>query len=42
VSEGRYGDAIPLLERAQGLRPRENVERFLKQVRTAYQTQGVF
>jgi tetratricopeptide (TPR) repeat protein len=42
VNEGRYGAAVPLLERAQGLRPRENVERFLKQVRDAYRTQGVF
>jgi tetratricopeptide (TPR) repeat protein len=32
VSLGRYGDALPLLRRAQELRPREDVARYLEQV----------
>jgi tetratricopeptide (TPR) repeat protein len=32
VSLGRYGDAIPLLRRAQELKPREDVARYLEQV----------
>jgi tetratricopeptide (TPR) repeat protein len=32
VGLGRYGDAIPLLRRAQELKPREDVARYLEQV----------
>ena len=32
VGMGRYGDALPLLRRAQELRPREEVARYLEQV----------
>jgi tetratricopeptide (TPR) repeat protein len=32
VALGRYGDALPLLRRAQELRPRDDVARYLEQV----------
>ncbi len=32
VSQGRYGEAIPLLRRAQESRPREDVARYLEQI----------
>jgi tetratricopeptide (TPR) repeat protein len=32
VALGRYGDAVPLLRRAQELRPRDDVARYLEQV----------
>lgn len=32
VSQGRYGEALPLLRRAQELRPREDVARYIEQV----------
>lgn len=32
VQMGRYGDALPLLRRAQELKPREDIARYLEQV----------
>lgn len=32
VSKGRYGEALPLLRRAQTVQPRENVQQYLDQV----------
>jgi Flp pilus assembly protein TadD len=32
VSMGRYADALPLLRRAQEVRPREDVARYIEQV----------
>lgn len=32
VSQGRYGDALPLLRRAQQLKPRENIQQYLEQI----------
>jgi tetratricopeptide (TPR) repeat protein len=32
VREGRYGEALPLLRRAQAIEPRENVQAYLEQV----------
>lgn len=36
VSREKFGDAIPLLERAQILEPREHIARYLEQVRKVY------
>lgn len=35
VGERRYAEALPLLQRAQLLKPRENIEEFMKQVEQA-------
>jgi Flp pilus assembly protein TadD len=35
VRQGKYRDAIPMLERAQMLEPRENVQEYLEQVERA-------
>lgn len=32
VGEGRYSDALPLLKRAQAIKPRENIQEYLDQV----------
>ena len=32
VSRSKYGEAVPLLRRAQELNPREDVARYLEQV----------
>jgi len=37
VQQGNYKDALPKLERAQVIKPRENVGRYLQQVRNAAQ-----
>ena len=42
VSKGSYDKALPLLERAQTIKPRENVGRYLQQVRNAAQTNPTF
>lgn len=42
VGESRYSEALPKLERAQTIRPRENVGRYLQQVRNAAQMSSVF
>jgi cytochrome c-type biogenesis protein CcmH/NrfG len=35
VSQGRFGDALPLLRDAQAIKPREDVARYLEQVERA-------
>lgn len=35
VSAGEYGDAVPLLERVMDINPRDNIGRYLQQVRNA-------
>jgi tetratricopeptide (TPR) repeat protein len=35
VGQGRYGEALPLLKRAQQVKPRENIQQFLDQVERA-------
>jgi tetratricopeptide (TPR) repeat protein len=35
VRQGRYADAIPLLKRAQSLKPRENIQKFLEDIERA-------
>src|SRR5690606_32707450 len=37
VGQGKYGEAVPLLRRAQALRPRENIQQYLEQVERAAQ-----
>jgi tetratricopeptide (TPR) repeat protein len=37
VGQGKYADALPLLRRAQSLKPRENVQKYLEQVERAAQ-----
>ena len=39
VNQSRYGEALPLLKRAQELRPRDEVARFLEQVERAARAQ---
>lgn len=38
VGQGRYGEALPLLRRAQTVKPRENVQQYLEQVERVAQT----
>jgi tetratricopeptide (TPR) repeat protein len=38
VSKGRYGEALPLLRRAQTVQPRENVQQYLDQVERVAQS----
>lgn len=38
VGEGRYAESLPLLRRAQALRPRENIQRYLEQIERAAQS----
>jgi tetratricopeptide (TPR) repeat protein len=40
VSQARYREAVPLLKRAQELKPREDVARFLEQVERIARTRG--
>lgn len=40
VSEGRYSDAIPLLQRAQELKPRDSVARFLEDLEDFVKRRG--
>jgi tetratricopeptide (TPR) repeat protein len=42
VGKSRYNEALPKLERAQTLKPRENVGRYLQQVRNAAQMSSGF
>lgn len=37
VGQQRYGEAVPLLKRAQVIRPRENIQQFLEQIERAAQ-----
>jgi len=37
VSQGKYAEALPLLRRAQQLKPRENIQQYLEQVERAAQ-----
>jgi len=37
VSQQRYAEAVPLLKRAQVIRPRENIQQFLEQIERAAQ-----
>jgi tetratricopeptide (TPR) repeat protein len=37
VGQGRYGEALPLLRRAQSLKPRDNIQEYLQQVERAAQ-----
>ncbi|MBL9077485.1 MAG: tetratricopeptide repeat protein [Planctomycetes bacterium] len=37
VGQGKYGDALPLLRRAQTLQPRDNIRQYLEQVERAAQ-----
>ena len=39
VNQSRYGEALPLLKRAQELRPRDEVARFIEQVERAARSQ---
>ncbi len=37
VGQQRYAEALPLLKRAQVIRPRENIQQFLEQIERAAQ-----
>lgn len=37
VGQGKYGEALPLLRRAQSLQPRDNIQQYLEQVERAAQ-----
>jgi len=38
VSQGKYAEALPLLRRAQQLKPRENIQQYLEQVERVSQS----
>jgi hypothetical protein len=40
VKAGRYQDAVPLLKRAQELKPRDDIARYLEQVERAARTRN--
>jgi tetratricopeptide (TPR) repeat protein len=40
VKESKYGEALPLLRRAQQIKPRENVEEYLEQVQRIAKARG--
>ncbi len=40
VAQSRYGEAVPLLKRAQEIRPRDEVARFLEQVERVARSRG--
>jgi tetratricopeptide (TPR) repeat protein len=39
VSKGKYGEALPLIRRAQQINPRDNIQKYLEQVERAAKTQ---
>jgi Flp pilus assembly protein TadD len=38
VGQGKYGEALPLLRRAQDLKPRDDVQKYLEQVERVAKT----